>query len=253
MTWVLTNSDERLGRRLVLLALADHASDDGTGAWPSVSTIAAKARLSRSQTQRCLRELEDAGAIRAVGESAYGTTIYDLQMGAAICGGGAANPTAGGPHIAAGGAANPTPSGAQMRPEPSVTVREPSSKATAAPMTVARRRVTDYELRLAAGVLALWNEQTGQHLTSGEWVAKIVMRIREHPELTAVDHAAVIAAALADPWWKGPPTPSVVYGNGAQFERSMVAATQQRQDGSGGAMDAALDEIRRRRQEDAAA
>lgn len=90
MSWVLRNSEERLGRRLVLLVLADHASEDGTGAWPSVATIAREARMSESQSRECLRRLEDSGAIRKTGEkSSSGTYIYDVLMeGAPESGGG---------------------------------------------------------------------------------------------------------------------------------------------------------------------
>jgi 6-phosphogluconate dehydrogenase len=79
-TWVYRHSEERLGRRLVLLVLADHANDDGTGAWPSVETIGEKARLSRAQVQRCLRALEAEGAIEKAGKSRSGTSIYNVLM-----------------------------------------------------------------------------------------------------------------------------------------------------------------------------
>jgi Helix-turn-helix domain len=44
---------------LVLLALADHARDDGL-CWPSMRTIAAKARIEERSAQRILRRLSDA-------------------------------------------------------------------------------------------------------------------------------------------------------------------------------------------------
>lgn len=96
MSWVLRHSEERLGRRLVLLVLADHANDDGTGAWPSVETISEKARMSRAQTQRCLRELTKAGSVEKVGKSPAGTTVYDVVMGGPHIEAGASNPTEGG-------------------------------------------------------------------------------------------------------------------------------------------------------------
>jgi Helix-turn-helix domain len=80
MVWVLEHSDETLGRRLVLLALADKANDDGTGAWPSVETLARSARLSTRQVQRCLRDLERSGAIVREGTSSYGTTQWGVNM-----------------------------------------------------------------------------------------------------------------------------------------------------------------------------
>lgn len=90
--------------------------------------------------------------------------------------------------------------------------------------TVDRKPVTMTEHRLAEAVLAEWNSQTGQKLTAKEWLAKFVMRIREHPELGIDEHAHIIAANLERPWWKGHATPSVIYGDGAQFERSMLEA-----------------------------
>ena len=56
-------------------------------------------------------------------------------------------------------------------------------------------------------------------------IKKIILRLREHPEMTLAQHDRVIEHAIAHPWWQGPASPSVVYGNGAQFERSVHAAT----------------------------
>ena len=85
LSWVLKNSDETLGRRLVLIVLADHARDDGTGAWPSVQTIARETRMSERQVQRCLRDLEGSEAIERTGRhrvegQRHGTFIYAVKM-----------------------------------------------------------------------------------------------------------------------------------------------------------------------------
>lgn len=80
MDWVLRESDEKLGRRLVLLALADYAQDDGTNAWPSIDSIAHKARVSRRQTLRCLRELEAAGSIEREGLTSAKTVLWRVVM-----------------------------------------------------------------------------------------------------------------------------------------------------------------------------
>jgi hypothetical protein len=79
-SWVLKNSSSTLGARLVLIALASYAGEDGTGAWPSVKTIAHDANLSRKATQAALRRLEADGLIRKNGTSPYGTTIYEVLM-----------------------------------------------------------------------------------------------------------------------------------------------------------------------------
>lgn len=80
LSWVLKNSEETLGRRLVLLVLADCAHEDGTGAWPSVQTVADKARLSKRQVQRCLKDLQASEAIVKDGTSQAGTTCWTVVM-----------------------------------------------------------------------------------------------------------------------------------------------------------------------------
>ena len=52
---------------LVLLALADHARDDGL-CWPSIRTIAAKARIEERSAQRILRRLIEKGLIELVSQ-----------------------------------------------------------------------------------------------------------------------------------------------------------------------------------------
>lgn len=110
---------------------------------------------------------------------------------------------------------------------------------------VDRQRVSEDEDTLARLILLDWNSATGQTLVSRDWLAKIIMRVREHPELTVDDHAAIVRANLAEPWWKGPPTPAVVYGNGAQFERAMMQARNPTARGGAAALDVAMDELRR--------
>ena len=48
---------------LLLLALADFASDDGGNVFPSVEKMAEKTRASRRTVQRNLRKLEDEGVL----------------------------------------------------------------------------------------------------------------------------------------------------------------------------------------------
>jgi hypothetical protein len=49
--------------KLVLLAMADHARDDGTGCYPSVELLARKTSQSRRGVQKIMRRLEEAGLI----------------------------------------------------------------------------------------------------------------------------------------------------------------------------------------------
>lgn len=62
MVKVFEESDETLARRLILLALAEVASDDGI-AWPGQEKIAAKARLSRTHVTERIGEMIEDGVI----------------------------------------------------------------------------------------------------------------------------------------------------------------------------------------------
>lgn len=224
MSWVLRHSEETLGRRLVLLALADSAEEDGGNAWPSVATLCGKTRLSERQVQYALRGLEKDGAIVNEGRhrtstQRYGTNVYRVVMGAETA-----------PFDESKGAIHDNGRVQPTAPDPSL--EQPSSVSVAnapdthGPRTVGRRPVTQHEHRLSLDVLADWNELTGQELRSVDWLVKIIGRIREYPEATRADHRYVIERNLAHPWWTGPPTPSVVYGSGAQFERAVMTARQ---------------------------
>ncbi len=59
---------------ILALALADHASDDGTNIYPSVDYSATKARQSRRSVQINLRKMQSRGFITVVREAAYGRT-----------------------------------------------------------------------------------------------------------------------------------------------------------------------------------
>lgn len=113
LSWVLKHSEETLGRRLVLIVLADHAKEDGSGSWPSVETIAREARLSERQVQYALRGLESSLSITCTGQTKKGTRVYAVNMkGADIA-----------PLAAKGGAIYDTEGVHSIAPEPSL---EPS-------------------------------------------------------------------------------------------------------------------------------
>jgi len=67
--------------KLVLLAMADHARDDGTGCYPAIGTLAKKTSLSRRGTQKLIRRLQVAGFITDTGKlSRLGTVEYTLTL-----------------------------------------------------------------------------------------------------------------------------------------------------------------------------
>jgi Helix-turn-helix domain len=55
--------DIAASEKLVLLAMADHARDDGTGCYPSIELLARKTSQSRRGVQKIMRRLEEAGLI----------------------------------------------------------------------------------------------------------------------------------------------------------------------------------------------
>jgi hypothetical protein len=64
MAWVFNNSTSTGIDRLVLLAIADAANDEGAEAWPSMSTIARKAGVDKRTVARSIARLEQLGELR---------------------------------------------------------------------------------------------------------------------------------------------------------------------------------------------
>ena len=122
--WELSLATE--GCLLVLLAIADFADDQGR-AWPSVRTLAKKARLSERQTRYVLRKLEQSGELKTQPNSGpHGCHLFQIiiaKEGAKTAGGqllpGAISDK--------GGAVCDTLGGQCSAPEPSVKPpKEPS-------------------------------------------------------------------------------------------------------------------------------
>jgi hypothetical protein len=87
------------------------------------------------------------------------------------------------------------------------------------------RKITAEEMVKAAVVLAEWNEQRGTESGLGPNLAKIVMRIRDRPAMSAEQHARLVQSAFRLRWWerngrrrRGPLTPSVIWGSSDCFE-----------------------------------
>lgn len=117
MSWVFRHSPTQHSDRLVLLALADNANDDTGLAWPSVETLAAKARVTERTCRRCLRHLERDECISSAGVSKSGTIVYKVLMRGGVKMTPPVNddPT---------GGSNGSQARSQMTPEPSVNHQE---------------------------------------------------------------------------------------------------------------------------------
>lgn len=81
MGWVWNHSRSSNGSRLVLLAIADCASDDGSNAWPSVKTLADKANLSVRAVQNAIQDLERLGELKVEwNKGQKGSNRYTVLM-----------------------------------------------------------------------------------------------------------------------------------------------------------------------------
>lgn len=119
ISWVLENSESRLGARHVLISIANHAQSDGTGSWPSIATIGRESKLSEREVRYALRELEEMGELHTeIASGPRGCNMYTLQnMPGANFAGGKILPKIGGEggKILPGG-------GQPSAPEPSLPV-----------------------------------------------------------------------------------------------------------------------------------
>jgi DnaD/phage-associated family protein len=64
---------------LLLVVMADFANDDGHGIFPSGNTIAKRARLSKRQVQRLVRDLQDRGYLHYQGQAPAGTNMWKMN------------------------------------------------------------------------------------------------------------------------------------------------------------------------------
>lgn len=93
------------------------------------------------------------------------------------------------------------------------------------PANVNRKKVSQVEGHLSIRVLQAFNEifEARPAFTATDWCAKIIMRLREHPDVSLEEHRDIIVFAHDHPWWEGPASPSVIYGNAGLFEQRMAA------------------------------
>lgn len=214
--------------KALLAKLADNANDAGV-AWPSIELLSEQTEIPMRTVKKKMALLRDLGFItvakRRASGGQYDRNVYQLAVPWA--------PGAPGEQPTGGtGDTRPGAPGAPVArvvpfPEPSGgTVIPPIVPPAAArgPATVDKRRVTDEERALAINVLASWNAATGQRMTSDDWLARIIRRHREHPELGIEDFEFLISHTLGQDWWSGTPQPDLVFGNAAQLERCIAAA-----------------------------
>lgn len=122
MNHVWDNAEAGGNELLVLLALADHADDDGV-CWPGIKRIAMKARISERSVKRIVQKLQRSGQLdRQTSAGPKGTNLYRIQTGGDNLSPGT-NPAGGGDTQGQKGV---TP----VSPEPSVQTSKKTSTAS---------------------------------------------------------------------------------------------------------------------------
>lgn len=218
-------------QRHVALTLSLHMNERGGSCFPTHEQLQEETGLGRSTVIAALKALEEAGwLIRRPGggrrrggngqATEYSATVPLLDGSETV------NRPPGGQNRPAAGHQDdiqdatdqeqspPSPPGGEL------DAVHPANR----PSKVNRKAVTDGEYERASAILAAFNRHAGTRYGSKDYISKIVSRIREHPELDVHAHAVVIYRSLAAPWWSGPPSPSVIYGNESLFERCVHAA-----------------------------
>lgn len=81
MTLVWEKSRNKRTAMLLLLAIADHAHDDGKGAYPGIDSLARKTRQTDRNVQLLLKTLADSKElIIREGEGPHGTNLYEINV-----------------------------------------------------------------------------------------------------------------------------------------------------------------------------
>ena len=132
MSQVWESGPEDRGELLVMLALADFADDRGR-CWPSIATIAKRARMTTRSAQRILRKLQEVGAVTiSTGTGRAGCNEYVLTPDARV------TPDTVSPltPVSPPPDARVTPPLTPVSPEPSLNHQEPSEIYTPAQLTL---------------------------------------------------------------------------------------------------------------------
>jgi biotin operon repressor len=65
-SFVTAHSEHKGSYLLTLLMIANHAHADGTGAWPSIATLAKETRMSERGVQYCIQKLKESGELEVI-------------------------------------------------------------------------------------------------------------------------------------------------------------------------------------------
>ena len=81
MAWVIEHAPCSGSDFVVLLMIANHAHSDGTGAYPSIATLAKESRIKDRQVSNVLRNLEKQGLIETKKQGGpHRVNLYTMKM-----------------------------------------------------------------------------------------------------------------------------------------------------------------------------
>lgn len=217
--WAFEQSRERglsPTQRFVLVAYGDNASEGEGKCWPDKEEIIEKTGYSQATVYRAIKELEAAELLTSTTDSKGRPCVY-LSV----------------PWFSHSEKDDSQSEKKDSHSEKGTNTSEPSRnrhKRRRPKKEVGRKVVTEDEFALAAAVVLQFNSSAGTALSVDAHLTSIICRIRERPGYTEVHHRKIIEAVFAgEHWWKGAPTPKIIYGNPAIFEQSIESARARRE------------------------
>lgn len=211
------------GEKVLLLALADAANQDGY-AFPGRTRLSVACNCTERHVGSMLAKLAERGliAIRARGRKGNAYLVFPTAAAVADYGfqGGSGVPT----EDAKGGSLDAEKEEVQDAPRARTQVGEPSGEPSG-DMSQKRSgkvgigtivhsvKVTEDEFARGEAIVAVFNRRSGRSLSlaTREHLRLVIGRLRDEPEWTLEDFDRLIEAVLGDPWWDGAATLNVVF------------------------------------------
>jgi len=209
------------GEKLLLMAIADHADDEGV-CWPGQEGLARKIGRTDRTVRTRLKHLEALKLIarepRYNGEGhRTSDRIILLMTTGKLC----RRKTLPPEEAASGEPSSISTTTVDSTSSGDTTATISTSSAATPKVQVDRLRLTDEEWHAANRIIQCFNEEAGTAFsllgTRGrptDHLKRIVSRLRDYPEVTVERHLEVIRHTCANPWWgEGRPTTvGVIYG-----------------------------------------
>lgn len=230
---------------LVLLRVADHADSDGA-CWPGTTTLAEWTGRDEKSVRRAIERLGSEGLLsreRRASESGRGRLsdrlvlaldLPDTTPGRKASTNRASGPVEGAdqPDISSPSTGHPVPTNRASCPDqPDIssrplrdrrTYQEPSKEPLRESSRPEEPLVTEEEERLTFSIISAFSSLAQQRFRPENWKAQVVACLRSNPELTEADHLAIVRANFAKPWWKTPPTPSVLFSQPSTYDAAIA-------------------------------